>query len=210
VTRVATPLPRLGGTTGNQLLTSATALALAVLLLAEGATILRLGDLRTEHMFIGLVLIGPVALKLASTGYRFARYYTHASPYVAQGPPVLPLRVLAPVLVITTLLVFASGVVLLAIGHHSDLALTVHKVAFIIWGACFAVHSLWHLPRAWVALRAARRVRVPGSAMRGVLLGAALGGGLALAVALLPAVQGWRGGYRDEQTVGAYAPADHR
>src|SRR6478735_8033495 len=99
---------RLGGTTGNRLLTSFNGLVLAVLLAAEGVTILWMGDLRTEHMFIGLVLIGPVVLKLASTGYRFARYYTHASPYVAQGPPVLPLRVLAPVLVITTLLVFAS------------------------------------------------------------------------------------------------------
>ena len=210
MTRVAPARPRLGGTSGNELLTSATALALTLLLMAEGVTILWLGDLRTEHMFIGLVLIGPVALKLASTGYRFARYYTRASPYVAQGPPVLPLRVLAPVLVITTVLVFASGVVLLALGHHSDLALNVHKVAFIIWGACFAVHFLWHLPRAWQALRAARRVRVPGSAVRGVLLGAALGGGLALAVALLPTVQAWHGGHRDEQTVGAYAPADHR
>ena len=39
------------------------------------------------HMFIGLVLIGPVALKLASTGYRFVRYYTGAPVYVAKGPP---------------------------------------------------------------------------------------------------------------------------
>src|ERR1700754_1208402 len=72
---------RLGGTAGNRLITSATGLVLASLLAAEGATILWMGDLRTEHMFIGLVLIGPVVLKLASTGYRFARYYTRAPRY---------------------------------------------------------------------------------------------------------------------------------
>ena len=180
---------------------------LAALLIAEGVTILWLGDLRTAHMFIGLVLLGPVVLKLASTGYRFTRYYTHAPRYVAEGPPLLPLRVLAPVLVVTTLLVFASGVVLLAIGHRSDLALTVHKVGFIVWGACFAVHFLWYLPRAWGALRAARGARVPGWTARGVLLGAALGGGLALAIALLPTAQSWHGGHREEQTLGARAPA---
>jgi hypothetical protein len=189
---------RLGGTAGNRLLTSATALVLATLLAAEGVTILWLGDLRTEHMFIGLVLIGPVALKLASTGYRFARYYTRAPRYRAEGPPLLPLRLLAPVLVATTLLIFASGVVLLIIGHRSDLALEVHKVAFIVWSGCFGVHFLWYLPRAWTTLAASRRAprgeRAPGSSLRGLLLGAALGGGTALALALLSSVEAWHSG----------------
>ena len=59
---------------------------------------------------IGMVLIPPVALKLGSTGYRFARYYLGSPVYRAKGPPLLPLRLLAPVLVLTTLLVFATGV----------------------------------------------------------------------------------------------------
>jgi hypothetical protein len=54
------------GPGGNAVLTSATAAVLTVLLAAEGTTILLLGNLLTEHMFIGLVLIGPVVLKLAS------------------------------------------------------------------------------------------------------------------------------------------------
>ena len=57
-----------------------------------------------------MVLIPPVALKLGSTGYRFARYYLGSPVYRAKGPPLLPLRLLAPVLVLTTLLVFATGV----------------------------------------------------------------------------------------------------
>ncbi len=185
----------LGGTAGNRLLTSATGFVLAALLAAEGVTILWMGDLRTEHMFIGLVLIGPVVLKLASTGYRFARYYTRAPRYRVDGPPLLPLRVLAPILVVTTLLVFASGVWLVIIGHHSDLVLELHKVAFIVWSGCFGVHFLWYLPRAWRTLatnvRASRSEHAPGSGVRGLLLGAALGGGTALAFALLSNVEAW-------------------
>jgi hypothetical protein len=182
---------RLGGTAGNRLLTSATGIVLAALLAAEGITILWLGDLRTEHMFIGLVLIGPVALKLASTGYRFVRYYTRAQRYRAEGPPLLPLRLLAPLLVVTTILIFISGVWLAIIGHHSDLVLALHKVAFIVWSGCFGVHFLWHLPRAWFSLRASRAERAPGSSLRGLLLAAALGGGTALALTLLSTVEAW-------------------
>ena len=82
--------PRTGGVAGNARLTGAVAVALLVLLAAEGVTIPFIGQLLGPHMFIGLLLIPPVALKLASTGYRFARYYTHDEPYVRKGPP--PIR----------------------------------------------------------------------------------------------------------------------
>src|SRR6476620_9462198 len=81
--------PRLGGTIGNATLTRAVAAVLTLLLAAEGITILDLGGLRTPHMFIGLVLLGPLAVKLGSTGYRFARYYGGARPYREEGPPAL-------------------------------------------------------------------------------------------------------------------------
>ena len=54
-------------------------------------------------MFVGLLLIPPVVLKLASTGYRFVRYYAGARAYREKGPPPLPLRLLAPVLVASAL-----------------------------------------------------------------------------------------------------------
>ena len=182
------------GTEGNELLTSTTAVVLTVLLVAEGITILWLGGLRTEHMLIGLALIPPVLLKLGSTGYRFVRYYAGSPRYRAKGPPVLPLRVLAPVLVLATILVFASGVVLLLIGHRSDTVLELHKVAFIVWGAVFAVHFLWHAPRVLRALAEARPERAAGGGMRGLLVSASIGGGVALAVALLSLIQDWHGG----------------
>ncbi len=185
------------GTAGNDLLTCATAAVLTALLIAEGVTILWLGGLRTEHMFIGLVLIPPVALKLGSTGYRFVRYYTRAPAYVAKGPPYLPLRVLAPVLACATVLVFGSGVALLVIGHRSDVVLELHKVAFIVWGACFAAHFLWYLPHVWRVLSTSWRDTSgrtpPGAWLRGLLLSASLGGGLALAIALLSLIESWHG-----------------
>jgi hypothetical protein len=71
-------VPRSGGTDGNEALTEITAVALTVLLLAEGVTILSVRGLRVEHMFIGAMLLGPLAVKLASAGYRFVRYYGDA------------------------------------------------------------------------------------------------------------------------------------
>jgi hypothetical protein len=196
--RIATrPRGRLGGTDGNQHLTSLTAAVLTVLLLAEGVTILWLGNLRAEHMFIGLVLIGPVLLKLASTGYRFVRYYGGARAYREKGPPALPLRVLAPALVFTTVVVFASGVGLLAAGHRSDILMTFHKAGFIGWSICFGVHFLAHLPRMLRSLAegwtAARADRTPGSGLRGALLAASLCGGFVLAFTLLTQIGAWHG-----------------
>jgi hypothetical protein len=189
---------RLGGTQGNEILTSATALLLLVLLVAEGVTVVHMSGLVTVHMFLGMVVIPPVALKLASTGYRFVRYYTGSRPYREKGPPLLPLRLLAPVLVLTTVSVLASGVWLLALGHKSDLVLEVHKVSFIVWIALFGVHLLAYLPRVARSLRgdwgAARRSAVPGAGLRGMLVASSLGGGLALALALLSAMSAWHGG----------------
>src|SRR5690348_2628826 len=89
-----------GGTEGNARLTATTGIVLLGLLAAEGVTILSIRSLLSVHVFIGLLLIPPVLLKLASTGYRFFRYYTRAAEYVRHGPPILFMRMLvAPVLV---------------------------------------------------------------------------------------------------------------
>jgi hypothetical protein len=189
---------RLGGPDGNEILTSATAVVLVLLLVGEGVTIVRMGGLVTAHMFIGMVLIPPVLLKLASTGYRMARYYTGARPYREKGPPLLPLRLLAPPLVAATLTVFATGVLLLVAGHKKGALLEVHKVSFIVWGVLFAVHFLAYVPRTVRSLAAdwgaARRAAVPGAGLRGMLVAAATGGGAALALALLPTMSAWHGG----------------
>ncbi len=191
---------RLGGTEGNDVLTATTAAALTLLLLAEGVTILRLDGLRTLHMFIGLVLIPPVLLKLGSTGYRMVKYYAGSLPYRRKGPPALPMRLLAPVLVLATLGVFASGVALLLAGHRSDTLMFLHKGSFIVWGAVFGIHFLVHLQRMLRSVsenwRASGRPSVPGAGARAMLLAASLGGGFALALALLGTITSWHGGQR--------------
>ena len=188
---------RSGGTRGNQLLTSTIALVLIALLAAEGLTLLDLRSLVDEHMLIGLALIPPIALKLGSVGYRFVRYYTGARAYTAEGPPRLPLRLLAPVLVAATIALFASGVLMLAAGHRSRLLLHLHQLSAIVWAAVFAVHLLAYTPRVLrslaAALRATRESAVPGAGARRMLVAGATGGGVALALVLLPAIHGWHG-----------------
>lgn len=190
---------RLGGPAGNEILTSATAAALTLLLAAEGITILFLGGLLGAHMFLGLVLLGPVLLKLGSTGWRFARYYGGAAAYREKGPPLLTLRLVAPVLVAATVLVFASGVSLLLLGHRSDTLLLVHKASFIVWGACFAVHFVAHLPRMTRSLardwQAPQRRAIGGAGRRGAALAVSLATGVALAVAALGLIGAWHGGH---------------
>ena len=85
---------------------------------------MRIGSLRSEHMFIGMVLIPPVLLKLGSTGDCFARYYLGTRAYREKGPPLTPASPAPPLRVITTLLVFATGVALLAVGPRSGLSST--------------------------------------------------------------------------------------
>jgi hypothetical protein len=196
-TPAATLAPlRRAGVAGNGRLTAALGAVLLVLLAAEGATIPFIGQLRVEHILIGMVLIGPVAAKLASTGYRFARYYLGAPAYVRNGPPPAALRLLAPGVVFTTVALFGTGVALL-LGGESDQLDFLHKASFIAWFALMTVHVLGHiveLPR--LALADWRRPsqgepRLAGAGARlGAVAGAlALGGGLALLV--LSAAESW-------------------
>lgn len=60
----------------------------AVLLIGlsiECYTILRIGRLLTLHVFLGMLLLGPVVLKAGSVLYRFVRYYTGSAPYECRG-----------------------------------------------------------------------------------------------------------------------------
>jgi hypothetical protein len=189
-------LDRLGGAKGNEILTSAIAAVLTVLLVVEGITIPFIGELDKVHIFIGLVLVPPVLLKLSSTGYRMAQYYLHSRPYRQLGPPVLPLRLMAPVLVVTTIGVFVTGIWLFLLGHKSDQMLFLHKLFFFVWGGLFVVHVLAYAPRVLRSLRtdwtSIRRNAVPGSGLRGMLVAGSLGSGLALALLLLSTIGDWQ------------------
>jgi len=178
-----------GGIAGNEQLTALTGVVLILLLAALGITIVRIGGLLNAHMFIGMLLIGPVLLKMASTGYRFVRYYTANPRYRAKGPPAVELRMLAPLVVFTTVVVFASGVALLFVGPSARGTLTpIHKVSFVAWLAVTALHVLGHLaemPRALAADRHRPREwddHGSGRGARALALSGALVGGLVLAL----------------------------
>ena len=79
----------------------------------EGLTVISLNSFLALHIFLGVVLIPPVLLKVASTGYRFVRYYRADAPYVRKGPPPPLLRALGPVIVISSVVLFGTGVALL-------------------------------------------------------------------------------------------------
>jgi hypothetical protein len=89
---------------------------LIVLLALLGITIIRIGQLLWLHLFVGLLLLGPIVVKMASTGYRFVRYYTLNAVYRTKGPPGPILRAIAPMVVASTVVVFVTGILLLAAG----------------------------------------------------------------------------------------------
>jgi hypothetical protein len=182
---------------GNERLTAATAVVLVVLLAALGVTILSIGPLIWWHVLLGMLLIPPVLLKLGSTGWRFVRYYGRSEEYVRRGPPLLPLRLLAPLVIAATLAVFATGVALLVVGPTGGILVGLHKASFIVWFAVTAVHVLAHL-RSIPRLAAAdwRRptraeARVPGGARRQLLLAGSIVAGAILAIVTLRYAQPW-------------------
>jgi hypothetical protein len=189
--------PKGDGVAGNARLTGGVAALLLLLLAAEGATIPFIGPLLGPHIFIGMLLIPPVALKLASTGYRFARYYADNPSYRRKGPPALPMRLLAPAVVLTTLALFATGVWLLFEGPRNDTVVFLHKASFIAWVVLMTLHVLGHLlevPR--LALpdwrrSGGREAVLAGSGLRIALLAASVLAGLCLAMATLFLAAPW-------------------
>jgi hypothetical protein len=190
-----------GGTTGNQRLTAATGALLIVLLAVIGVTIVRIHALLWVHLFVGMLLIPPVLLKLSSTGYRFVRYYTANPRYRANGPPELLLRLIAPMVVLSTVVVLASGVVLLFAGPSARATwFPIHKDSFFVWVAFTAVHVLGHLSSIPKVLRADYGPSaqlsgdVTGRAGRVLALSGALVAGLVLAVLVIPDFGPWVNG----------------
>jgi hypothetical protein len=168
-----------GGVAGNQRLTSSTSAILFVLLAIEGVTILSLGSLLAPHIFIGIVLIPPVLLKVASTGYRFVRYYRGSEPYVRKGPPPILLRALGPLIVLSTAVLLATGVALLVMGRGDGIVRNLHTWSFIAFLIVTGVHVLAHAREVPAEAAADWRpaTRLPGSrGRRAVVLGSLIVG----------------------------------
>lgn len=188
-----------GGSDGNARLTAAVGVVLLVLLAAEGLTLLGgVGSLLLPHIFIGLLLIPPILLKVGSTGWRMVAYYRRAEEYVRKGPPSVLLRILvAPVLVASTVVLFASGIAATLVGH-GGLLLGIHKASFVVWGIAFGLHVLAHVLKLppLVAADWWRADRLGGRRLRQYALALVLVAGLVVAVMAWPLTHHWHNGFR--------------
>jgi hypothetical protein len=195
---------QVSGVEGNSRLTALNGMVLLVLLAVEGITILSVRQMITLHVYLGVALVGPVLLKCASTGYRFARYYARSLPYVERGPPTRVLRVLGPVVIISSLAVLGTGIGLIFAGpRHPEPLLTLHKGSFIIWVAAMTVHVLGHVIEG--ARFTWREIRDPHTApavrqrrWRTLAVALSLVAGVGLASALLPSANAWTSHHADD------------
>lgn len=193
-----------GGPAGNAVLTAWTGLVLLVLSVAELLTLFNVRGLLGWHVAIGALLVPPALLKTASTGWRIMRYYTGNGPYQEAGPPPTLLRLLGPLVVLTTLAVLGSGVVLILVGQttsQSDLVtlvgfritwVTLHQGAFVVWAGATGLHLLGRIVPAVRTVRGADHIGpIPGRAIRAPLVGFVAISAIVLAVLLVHADSSW-------------------
>ncbi|HWA64896.1 MAG TPA: hypothetical protein VG899_00825 [Mycobacteriales bacterium] len=172
---------------GNARLTAWTGLLILGLVALQGVTLLALGSLISVHLFVGGVLVPLVLLKLATTGWRMTRFYRGCHPYVSAGKPPLALRLLAPLVIVSSLALLGTGLALAFIGrgaHQPFTAvagfgispLTLHQIAAIAWISLAGPHLLARvLPALRHVSRVGGRQHVPGGALRLAVIGLTAG-----------------------------------
>jgi len=195
--------PTHGGPAGNARLTAWVGAVLFALLLVEGITLVDVHGLISWHITVGLLLIPPVLLKLASTGWRMVRYYTGNPAYRTAGAPPMVLRVLGPLVILSTLALLATGVAVALLGP--DVArqglwqtplspLFLHQASFAGWIVVTSVHVLGRLvPAARILTgRAVASQRVGGGVVRGVLIAMAALAAVGLALVVFGDTTAWQ------------------
>ncbi len=201
-------LPHTGGPAGNARLTAWIGLGLLIAFLAELVTLLDVTGLISWHIVIGVLLVPPALVKTATTGWRILRYYTGNRAYRQAGPPPLLLRLLGPVVVLTTLTVLGSGLVVIAVGPDATFTplltvagqqiswLTLHQVTFIAWGVATGLHVLARtVPAARLALASENRpTRVAGTLARSLTLLATVIVAIVAVIVILRLSGAWTGG----------------
>ena len=194
---MAESAPERSNPVGNERLTAGVGVVLLILTVVELGTILfGVHSFMSLHVFVGFVLIPPVLLKLGSTGWRFARYYSGSREYRLRGAPRFAMRLLAPLLVAATAVLFASGV---AMGMLHGSALTtarrLHGPASVVWLVLVGIHVLVYLKRALIDssedVAPSSRASVPGARARAYLVSAAVVSGVVIGVATVPAQHQW-------------------
>jgi hypothetical protein len=201
---------RTAGPAGNAQLTAWTGLLLLALAVVELVTLIDVRGLLSWHVVVGVLLAAVAALKIGTTGWRFLRYYAGHRPYQQAGPPPLLLRILGPLVVLSTVGVLGSGLWLTAVGPDSgrrtlltflgqrlDL-LSIHQALFVVFAVVAGLHLLARLvPAVVLATERGHRDdgRLRGRGPRIAVLVVTLVVGALAAALILPAAAGWH----DEQ-----------
>ncbi len=197
-------LPGSGGPAGNALLTAWTALVLLGLSVAELLTLFDVRGLISWHVALGALLVPPAVMKTASTGWRMACYYAGRTPYRQAGPPPLLMRLLGPLVVVSTLGLLGTGVLLVLLGedraHQSLLTLlgfrldwvSTHQGFFAVWVGAVGLHLLGRIvPALRATVVPGSTEVVPGRWARTLWFVAMVTSAAALAVVLVHADSSW-------------------
>ena len=191
---------RTGGPAGNARLTAWTGMVLLALLAVEGITLIDVRGLITWHIVVGALLVPPAVLKTATTGWRMIRYYAGSRDYRAAGPPPLLLRLLAPLVVGSTLALLTTGIVVGVAGPDSARAsfwgtpaslLFLHQASFALWVGATSLHVLGRLVPAARIISGRAASAVDGRALRGAVVVAVLALAAWVATIILAASAGW-------------------
>jgi hypothetical protein len=182
------------GVEGNSRITAVLGAVLFLVLAVEGVTIWDVRSMLSLHVFIGFFVIPIVCVKLATTSYRAFHYYRGTAAFRRKGPPHPVLRILAPVVIVSTVSMLLFGVVTLAVGpKHREPWLTLHQGSFVVWLVATAVHVLGHLFETWKLTRdeVLDKPPVPRRATRLLVVGIGVAVGLALGIASLKWTGAW-------------------
>ena len=200
-------LRRTGGPAGNAVLTAWTGLVLLVLSIGELLTLVDVRGLISWHVALGALLIPPALLKTATTGWRMSRYYLGNASYQQAGPPPLVLRLLGPLVVLSTLGLLASGTLLILLGEDTSQTtlltllgfrinwVTLHQATFIIWATATGLHLLGRIVPALRIVAHRYAAGVPGGISRALALTLALAVAAGLAILLVHTDGSWARGH---------------
>jgi hypothetical protein len=211
-------LPRTGGPAGNALLTAWTALVLLVLSVAELLTLFDVRGLISWHVALGALLVPPAVMKTVSTGWRMTRYYLGNPAYREGGPPPLLLRLLGPLVVVSTLGLLGSGVLLVLLGEERSRQslvsllgfrldwVSAHQGFFVVWVGAVGLHLLGRIVPALrlTVLTGGPATSVPGRWTRLLWFVTMAASAAALSVALVHADGSWASfhGFGDHSGLG--------
>ena len=121
---------------GNRALTSWAGLLLLPGLAVVALSGLVFGNFWQLHYIAGLSLIPLLLVKLGTTSYRALSYYARRAVYRAAGAPEWTGRLLAPALIVSTIVAMATGIWMWSQHSEAQPWAKLHVLSVVAMGAC--------------------------------------------------------------------------